>query len=101
MNRKEILEKIKSNNNLREIKSDEQYKLLGDLSEVLDEMRLLNIAGQPVGCLVANLLVELSKILELDFDIQNQEKIISQLSNELVKHYNSDFLFDEENNPIF
>ena len=104
MKQKEILKKIRENNNLKEVYSDSQYKMIDELMALVEEIKTLNIVEQSVAYLLPHAIDKLCAILELDTKIKTQEKIIKKLTSE-IKEIRSEeefeLLFSEDNIPIF
>lgn len=104
MKQKEILKKIRENNNLKEVYSDSQYKMIDELMTLVEEIKTLNIVEQSVAYLLPHAIDRLCAILELDTKIKTQEKIIKKLTSE-IKEIRSEeefeLLFSEDNIPIF
>ena len=85
MKQKEILKKIRENNNLKEVYSDSQYKMIDELMALVEEIKTLNIVEQSVAYLLPHAIDKLCAILELDTKIKTQEKIIKKrLTNGLT-----------------
>ena len=104
MKQKEILKKIRENNNLKEVYSDSQYKMIDELMALVEEIKTLNIVEQSVAYLLPHAIDKLCTILELDTKIKTQEKIIKKLTSE-IKEIRSEeefeLLFSEDGFPIF
>ena len=104
MKQKEILKKIRENNNLKEVYSDSQYKMIDELMALVEEIKTLNIVEQSVAYLLPHAIDKLCAILELDTKIKTQEKIIKKLTSE-IKEIRSEeefeLLFSEDGIPIF
>ena len=104
MKQKEILKKIRENNNLKEVYSDSQYKMIDELMALVEEIKTLNIVEQSVAYLLPHAIDKLYAILELDTKIKTQEKIIKKLTSE-IKEIRSEeefeLLFSEDGIPIF
>ena len=104
MKQKEILKKIRENNNLKEVYSDRQYKMIDELMALVEEIKTLNIVEQSVAYLLPHAIDKLYAILELDTKIKTQEKIIKKLTSE-IKEIRSEeeleLLFSEDGIPIF
>ena len=104
MKQKEILKKIMENNNLKEVYSDSQYKMIDELMALVEEIKTLNIVEQSVAYLLPHAIDKLCAILELDTKIKTQEEIIKKLTSE-IKEIRSEeefeLLFSEDGIPIF
>ena len=104
MKQKEILKKIMENNNLKEVYSDSQYKMIDELMALVEEIKMLNIVEQSVAYLLPHAIDKLCAILELDTKIKTQEEIIKKLTSE-IKEIRSEeefeLLFSEDGIPIF
>ena len=104
MKQKEILKKIMENNNLKEVYSDSQYKMIDELMALVEEIKTLNIVEQSVAYLLPHAIDKLCAILELDTKIKTQEKIIKKLTSQ-IKEIRSEeefeLLFSEDGIPIF
>ena len=104
MKQKEILKKIRENNNLKEVYSDSQYKMIDELMALVEEIKTLNIVEQSVAYLLPHAIDKLCAILELDTKIKIQEEIIKKLTSE-IKEIRSEeefeLLFSEDGIPIF
>lgn len=104
MKQKEILKKIRENNNLKEVYSDSQYKMIDELMALVEEIKTLNIVEQSVAYLLPHAIDKLCAILELDTKIKTQEKIIKKFTSE-IKEIRSEeefeLLFSEDDIPIF
>ena len=104
MKQKEILKKIRENNNLKEVYSDSQYKMIDELMTLVEEIKTLNIVEQSVAYLLPHAIDRLCAILELDTKIKTQEKIIKKLTSEIKEirlEEEFELLFSEDNIPIF
>ena len=104
MKQKEMLKKIRENNNLKEVYSDSQYKMIDELMALVEEIKMLNIVEQSVAYLLPHAIDKLCAILELDTKIKTQEEIIKKLTSE-IKEIRSEeefeLLFSEDGIPIF
>ena len=104
MKQKEILKKIMENNNLKEVYSDSQYKMIDELMALVEEIKMLNIVEQSVAYLLPHAIDKLCAILELDTKIKTQEEIIKKLTSkikEIRSEEEFELLFSEDGIPIF
>ena len=104
MKQKEILKKIMENNNLKEVYSDSQYKMIDELMALVEEIKTLNIVEQSVAYLLPHAIDKLCAILELDTKIKTQEEIIKKLTSkikEIRSEEEFELLFSEDGIPIF
>lgn len=104
MKQKEILKKIRENNNLKEVYSDSQYKMIDELMALVEEIKTLNIVEQSVAYLLPHAIDKLCAILELDTKIKTQEEIIKKLTSkikEIRSEEEFELLFSEDGIPIF